>query len=221
MYFATQPKIEYDLKPQSFPFSSSDFTIANNFFRRVSMNEDSFGYIAYFNKYAIPNDMRIETLAEGIYGAPWYDWIIAISNNITNTYTDWPLSENALRVWAEEKYGNDIYSNTRYYEISEDVKNDAGTIFLKKGQKVDKTFYDGNFQYNSQDVNNTTITVAGNTISKGISVFEDETRINESKREIYILKRKYLFDFVQDLKKQSTYKKCSAYVNAKLKKTLV
>ena len=103
MYFATQPKIEYDLKPQSFPFSSSDFTIANNFFRRVSMNEDAFGYIAYFRKYAIPNDMRIETLAEGIYGSPWYDWIIAISNNITNTYTDWPLSENALRVWAEEE----------------------------------------------------------------------------------------------------------------------
>ena len=165
--------------------------------------------------------MRIETLAEGIYGAPWYDWIIAISNNITNVHTDWPLSENALRVWAEETYGNDIYSNIRYYEISEDVKNDAGTIFLKKGQKVDKTFHDGNFQYNSQDVNNTTITVAGNTISKGISVFEDETRINESKREIYILKRKYLQDFVQDLKKQSTYKKCSAYVNDKLKKTLV
>ena len=221
MYFNTQPKIEYDLKPQSFPFSSSDFTIANNFFRRVSVDEDAFGYIGYFNKFAVPNNVRIETLAEGIYGDAQYDWIIAISNNITNVYTDWPLSENALQVWAEEKYGSQIYSDIRYYEITEDVKNDAGTIFLKKGQKVDKTFYDGNFQYNSQDVNNTIITVAGNTISKGISIFEDETRINEAKREIYILKSEYLYEFVQDLKKQSTYKKCSAYVNNKLKKTLV
>ena len=221
MYFNTQPKIEYDLKPQSFPFSSSDFTIANNFFRRVSVDEDAFGYIGYFNKFAIPNNVRIETLAEGIYGDAQYDWIIAISNNITNVYTDWPLSENALQVWAEEKYGSQIYSDIRYYEITEDVKNDAGTIFFKKGQKVDKTFYDGNFQYNSQDVNNTIITVAGNTISKGISIFEDETRINEAKREIYILKSEYLYEFVQDLKKQSTYKKCSAYVNNKLKRTLV
>ena len=221
MYFNTQPKIEYDLKPQSFPFSSSDFTIANNFFRRVSVDEDAFGYIGYFNKFAVPNNVRIETLAEGIYGDAQYDWIIAISNNITNVYTDWPLSENALQVWAEEKYGSQIYSDIRYYEITEDVKNDAGTIFLKKGQKVDKTFYDGNFQYNSQDVNNTIITVAGNTISKGISIFEDETRINEAKREIYILKSEYLYEFVQDLKKQSTYKKCSAYVNKKLKRTLV
>ena len=221
MYFNTQPKIEYDLKPQSFPFSSSDFTIANNFFRRVSVDQDAFGYIGYFNKFAIPNNVRIETLAEGIYGDAQYDWIIAISNNITNVYTDWPLSENALQVWAEEKYGSQIYSDIRYYEITEDVKNEAGTIFLKKGQKVDKTFYDGNFQYNSQDVNNTIITIAGNTISKGISIFEDETRINEAKREIYILKSEYLYEFVQDLKKQSTYKKCSAYVNNKLKRTLV
>ena len=192
MYFATQPKIEYDLKPQSFPFSSSDFTIANNFFRRVSMDEDAFGYIAYFNKYAIPNDMRIETLAEGIYGAPWYDWIIAISNNITNVHTDWPLSENALRVWAEEKYGSQIYSDIRYYEISEDVKNDAGTIFLKKGQKVDKTFYDGNFKYNNEDVNNSVSTITGNSISQGISIFDDETRKNDAKREIYIIKSQFI-----------------------------
>ena len=221
MYFATQPKIEYDLKPQSFPFSSSDFTIANNFFRRVSTSEDSFSYIAYFNKYAIPNDMRIETLAEGIYGSPWYDWIIAISNNITNTYTDWPLSENALRVWAEEKYGSEIYSDIRYYEISEDVKNDAGTIFLKKGQKVDKTFYDGNYRYNNEDVNNSFTTVAGNAITSPISVFEDETRKNESKREIFILKSQFIRPLIAELKKQSTYKKCSAYISSKLKETQI
>ena len=221
MYFATQPIIEYDLKPQSFPFSSSDFTIANNFIRRVSMDEDAFGYIAYIRKYAIPDDMRIETLAEGIYGSPWYDWIIAISNNITNTYTDWPLSENALRVWAEEKYGSEIYSDIRYYEISEDVKNDAGTIFLKKGQKVDKTFYDGNFQYNSQDANNGIISIPGNTISSPVSIFDDETRKNDAKRQIYIIKSQFVKPLIADLKKQSTYNKCSAFVSKKVKETLV
>ena len=221
MYFATQPKIEYDLKPQSFPFSRSDFTIANNFFRRVSTNEDSFGYIAYFNKLAIPNDMRIETLAEGIYGAPWYDWIIAISNNITNIYTDWPLSENALQVWAEEKYGNQIYSDIRYYEISEDVKNDSGTVFLKKGQKVDKTFHEGNFQYNNEDTNNSISTIPGNTISSPVSIFDDETRKNDAKRQIYIIKSQFVKPLIADLKKQSTYNKCSAFVSKKVKETLV
>ena len=148
------------------------------------------------------------------------DWIVALTNNIINVYEDWPISNYSLQKWMESEY-SDPYGTISHYEIKEDVKNSKGTIFLKKGQKVDKTFYDGNFQYNSQDVNNTIITVAGNTISKGISIFEDETRINEAKREIYILKSEYLYEFVQDLKKQSTYKKCSAYVNKKLKRTLV
>ena len=220
MYLSILPNVKYDKKPQSFPFSESDFVVAKNFFRRFEVNPDVFSYAVFYNKHAIQHDERIETLAERVYNNPSLDWIIALTNNIINVYEDWPISNYSLQKWLESEY-TDPYGEISYYEIKEDVKNSKGTIFLKKGQKVDKTFYDGNFQYNSQDVNNTTITVAGNTISRGISVFEDETRINESKREIYLLKNKYLFDFVKDLKKQSTYKKCSAYVNSKLKKTLV
>ena len=220
MYLSILPNVKYDKKPQSFPFSESDFVVAKNFFRRFEVNPDVFSYAVFYNKHAIQHDERIETLAERVYNNPSLDWIIALTNNIINVYEDWPISNYSLQKWLESEY-TDPYGEISYYEIKEDVKNSKGTIFLKKGQKVDKTFYDGNFQYNSQDVNNTTITVAGNTISRGISVFEDETRINESKREIYILKNKYLYDFIQDLKKQSTYNKCSAYVNNKLKRTLV
>ena len=220
MYLSILPNVKYDKKPQSFPFSESDFVVAKNFFRRFEVNPDVFSYAVFYNKHAIQHDERIETLAERVYNNPSLDWIIALTNNIINVYEDWPISNYSLQKWLESEY-TDPYGEISYYENKEDVKNSKGTIFLKKGQKVDKTFYDGNFQYNSQDVNNTTITVAGNTISRGISVFEDETRINESKREIYILKNKYLYDFIQDLKKQSTYNKCSAYVHNKLKRTLV
>ena len=220
MYFSILPNLKYDKKQQSFPFSSSDHILVKNFFRRFQVNPDIFDYAVFYNKMIVENNMRIEQVADKVYGSSGLDWVVAITNDITNLYQDWPVSDYSLQKWVESEY-SDPYSTIRYYEIKEDVKNDKGTIFLKKGQKVDKTFHDGNFQYNSQDVNNTTITVAGNTISRGISVFEDETRINESKREIYLLKNKYLFDFVKDLKKQSTYKKCSAYVNDKLKKTLV
>ena len=220
MYFSILPNLKYDKKQQSFPFSSSDYILVKNFFRRFQVNPDIFDYAVFYNKMIVDNNARIEQVADEVYGSTGLDWVVAITNDITNIHHDWPVSDYSLQKWVESEY-TDAYSTTRYYEITKDVKNDVGTVFLKKGQKVDKTFYDGNFQYNSQDVNNTTITVAGNTISRGISVFEDETRINESKREIYLLKNKYLFDFVKDLKKQSTYKKCSAYVNSKLKKTLV
>ena len=68
MYFSILPNIKYDVKPQSFPFSSSDFVEVNNFFRRYSINEDIFDFSVFLNKYAVNQGIRIETLANGIYG---------------------------------------------------------------------------------------------------------------------------------------------------------
>ena len=125
-----------------------------------------------------------------------------------------------MQKWVESQY-SDPYSTIRYYEIKEDVKNSNGTVFLKKGQKVDKTFYDGNFKYNNEDVNNSVSTITGNSISQGISIFDDETRKNDAKREIYIIKSQFIKPLIADLKKQSTYNKCSAFVSKKVKETLV
>ncbi len=220
MYFSIVPNLKYDKKPQSFPFSSSDFVLVKNFFRRFEVNPDVFDYTVFYNKYAVENDTRIETLAERIYGSQNLDWVIALTNNIVNVYKDWPISDYSLQKWVEDQYDTP-YETTRYYEISEDVKNSNGTVFLKKGQKVDKTFYDGNYNYSNEDVNNSFTTVAGNTISRPVSIFEDETRINESKRSIYILKPRFIKPLVAELKKQSTYKKCSAYISSKLKETQI
>ena len=220
MYFSIIPDIQYDQKPQSFPFSNSDFVVAKNFFRRFQVNPDIFDYVAYYKKYAVENDMRIETLAETIYDNAGMDWVIALTNNITNIYTDWPISNYTLQKRLETEY-DDPYATIAYYEITKDVKNDSGTVFLKKGQKVDKTFYDGNFQYNSQDANNGIISIPGNTISSPVSIFDDETRRNDAKREIYIIKSQFVKPLIADLKKQSTYNKCSAFVSKKVKETLV
>ena len=220
MYLSILPNLKYDQKPQSFPFSESDFVLAKNFFRRFEVNPDVFSYSVFYNKYSIENDQRIETLAEKVYGSSSMDWIVALTNNIINVYEDWPISNYSLQKWMESEY-SDPYGTISYYEIKEDVKNSNGTIFLKKGQKVDKTFYDGNFKYNNEDVNNSVSTITGNSISQGISIFDDETRKNDAKREIYIIKSQFIKPLIADLKKQSTYNKCSAFVSKKVKETLV
>ena len=220
MYFSILPNLKYDKKQQSFPFSSSDHILVKNFFRRFQVNPDIFDYAVFYNKMIVENNMRIEQVADKVYGSSGLDWVVAITNDITNLYQDWPVSDYSLQKLVESEY-SDPYSTIRYYEIKEDVKNDKGTIFLKKGQKVDKTFYDGSFTYNNEDVNNSVSTIPGNTISKGISIFEDETRRNDVKREIYIIKGQFVKPLIADLKKQSTYNKCSAFVSKKVKETLV
>lgn len=220
MYFSILPNINYDLKPQSFPFSSADFVVVNNFFRRYTLSEDIFDYATYYGKYAVKDGERIDWVASNAYGDPELDWIVALVNNMTNVYEDWPMSNSALQEWAESTYGSDVYSQIAYYEISSDVKNSQNGVIYKKGQKVDLKFYNSNHDYNNGDISNTTITVSGQNISAPVTVWEDELRKNEAKREIYILKQPYIEPLLSELRKQSTYKKCSAYVNKKLKSTL-
>ena len=220
MYFSILPNIKYDVKPQSFPFSSSDYVEVNNFFRRYLINEDIFDYTVYLNQYAVNQGVRIEYIAEEVYGRPSLDWVIALTNNITNIYEDWPMDDNVLQEWAESKYGSTVYSDLAYYEISADVKNSAGLAVLKKGQKVDSKFYNESFSYHNGDAANTVITVNGSSVASPVTLWEEVMRGNEKKRKIWIIKPAYVDPLITSLKKQSKYGKCSAYLSKKLKTTL-
>jgi len=48
---------------------------------------------------------------------------------------------------------------------------------------------------------------------------EHYTAENEKKRQIYLLKPRYLTGFVDDFRKQNLYNKSGNYVNQQLKKT--
>ena len=220
MYFSILPNIKYDVKPQSFPFSSSDYVEVNNFFRRYLINEDIFDYTVYLNQYAVNQGVRIEYIAEEVYGRPSLDWVIALTNNITNIYEDWPMDDIVLQEWAESKYGSTVYSDLAYYEISADVKNSAGLAVLKKGQKVDSKFYNESFSYHNGDAANTVITVDGSSVASPVTLWEEVSRQNEEKRKIWVIKPTFIDPLINSLKKQSTYGKCSAYLSKKLKTTL-
>ena len=220
MYFSILPNIKYDVKPQSFPFSSSDYVEVNNFFRRYLINEDIFDYTVYLNQYAVNQGVRIEYIAEEVYGRPSLDWVIALTNNITNIYEDWPMDDIVLQEWAEDKYGSTVYSDLAYYEISADVKNSAGLAVLKKGQKVDSKFYNESFSYHNGDAANTVITVDGSSVASPVTLWEEVSRQNEEKRKIWVIKPTFIDPLINSLKKQSTYGKCSAYLSKKLKTTL-
>ncbi len=47
------------------------------------------------------------------------DWLVLISNNITNVRDQWPLSDNELYNYAVEKYGVEGLSQVAYHETTE------------------------------------------------------------------------------------------------------
>ena len=209
MFFNIVPDIEYDEKPISYPFSESDFVVAKNFFRRYKINDDIFQYAVFFKKYTIKDGERPETLAEKFYGNQFYDWVILLTNNMVNAQYDWPRTNYEIYRIVEEEF-DDPYSEISHYKIKETIGH------YQAGLHVDKTFYDSTHKLNiggSVQIKN------GNEIASPITVAEYYQEENEKKREIYLLKSRYLESFVKDFKKQNLYKKDDNYISQTLKKT--
>ncbi len=209
MFFKIVPNISYDEKPISYPFSESDFVVAKNFFRRYKINEDVFQYAVFFKKYTIVDGERPETLAEKAYGDQFLDWVILLTNNMVNAQYDWPRSNYEMYRIVEEEF-DDPYSEINHYEIRETIGQ------YQAGLHVDETFYNGTHKIN---INGTVTTKNGNEIASPVTVAEYYQAENEKKREIYLLKPRYLDSFVADFKRKNLYKKDDNFISQRLKKT--
>ena len=208
MYFSLVPDISYDEKPISYPFSESDFVTAKNFFRRYRINEDVFSYAVIFNKYTITDGERPDTLARKAYGDQFYDWVILITNNMVNAQYDWPLTNYTLYKTLEAEF-DDPYGTIRHYETYEIGPYPAGL-------HVDEEFYNKTHKLN---IDGAIVTKPGNTICRPVTIAEHYANENEKKREIYLLKRAYFRQFVDDFRKKNLYKKSDSYISQRLKKT--
>ena len=171
MYFSIIPNLAYDEKPIKYPFSESDFVTAKNFFRRYKVNENIFSNAVYFNKYAIRDGERADTLAKRFYGDQFYDWVILITNNMVNAQYDWPKSNYEVYKIVESEY-DDPYSEISYYETSAIGQFAAGL-------RVDETFYNGTHK---EYIDAAATTKKGNEICSPVTVAEDWQRENEKKR---------------------------------------
>ena len=142
MYFDFLPSIKYDVKPISYPFSESDYVVAKNFFRRYKINETAFNSAIFYKKYAIGDQVRLDQIAEIAYGNPFYDWVIALVNNMINPLYDLPMTETELRKHIESRYSNPYY-DTHHYEIINDEEqvNKFGKVLMPGGTWVDESFY--------------------------------------------------------------------------------
>lgn len=208
MYFSLIPNIEYDEKPIEYPFSTSDFVTAKNFFRRYRINEDVFSYAVIFKQYSIKDGERPDFIANKVYGNPFYDWVILLTNNMVNAQYDWPLTNYEMTKTLEAEY-DDPYGTIHHYETDEIGQFAAGL-------RVDEQFYNSTHKIN---IDGTVMTKNGNEICRPVTIAEWFTRENEKKREIYLLKPVYFRQFVDDFRKKNLYKQSSKFINQRLKQT--
>mgnify|MGYP001360208006 FL=1 len=201
-YFRELPNLRY---PSFLPekISSLDYIEVKNIFRRVKLRDDLQNYFTVFDKYEIPMNARPDNVAEDLYGNAQFDWVILTIAGILNVRNEWPLSNYDLYNYANNKYGESLNS-TRFFETTE-VKDSNGRLILPKGKVVDSNF---------------TIPKPGTPTASlnpvvGISNYEYETRLNEEKRKIFVLKEEYLQQFLSDMRQIMTYDNSSEFIDSR------
>tara|TARA_B100000131_G_scaffold245640_1_gene238488 strand:+ start:33 stop:692 length:660 start_codon:yes stop_codon:yes gene_type:complete len=208
-YFREIPDVAYQNFLSNSP-SSQSYLRVKNLFRRNKLRDDLQNVFTVFDKYEIMEDARPDTIAEELYGSSELDWVVLITAGIVNVRNEWPLSNKDLYYYALDKYGTDLNS-VRYYETTE-VKDSEDRLILPAGKVVDKTF-----TIPKPDTSNEE-TATLNPV-RSISNWEYETIKNNKKRSIYILKRRYLRQFLNDMRQIMTYKKSSERITPSLIKT--
>lgn len=204
MYFKELPDVSYP-SPLSDRRSDREYITVKNLFRRVKLRDDLIDQVTAFEKYEIRQGERPDIVAEEYYDNQDLDWLVLISNNITNVRDQWPLSDNELYNYAVEKYGVEGLSQVAYHETTE-VKDDIGRLIFPAGIRVDSDFTIPN-----PDVFDTTLNPV-----RAISNYEAESRLNDEKRSIILLKSNYVTQAILDLREELIYDKSSQKINNKL-----
>ncbi len=208
-FFRELPNIEY-LSVLSDRDSSLDYIKVKNLFRRVKVRDDLKKYFTIFDRVTVKDGARPDQVADIVYGNAELDWVVLITAGIINVNNEWPLSSYELYNYSLEKYGA-LLNATKHYETIE-IRDQKNRLILPKGKIVDSDF-------SIPNPNNPLTDLTGNAIRIGISYYEYETRLNEEKRQIDLLKPRYLDQFLKDMRKIMKYSRSSQYVSTRLIKT--
>ena len=174
--------------------SEGDYSVVKNFFKRAKLRDDIFQDLAFFTKYTVIGDDRPDTVATKIYDDPTLDWVVLLSNNIVNIQSEWPLGQAAFNTYVTEKYGDEttLYSGIHHYE-SREVKANDGTIIIPSGARVSVgqsvSFFD---EDSSQQIIRTDVAMP-------VTNYMFEEKLNDEKRNIFILKPIYLNILFDDI----------------------
>ena len=173
MYFRKLEKGFYDLKGNGNPKIVTDLMV------RVKVREKVINEMSLYDKYDVPSGERPEDTAFKHFGSAELHWVVLMTNNITDAYYDWPMSEQNFETFLQDKYTNP--DAIHHYETT---------------QSSGKTKANGPDDYSYLvEVNSD---AAG---AQSISNREYEQRLQDEKRQINLLNPSYLNTFIEEFNK--------------------
>ncbi len=217
-YFKELPNLQYQNFLSS-SLSSHSYITVKNLFRRNKLRDDLQNVFTVFDKYEIMEGARPDTIAEDFYGDSELDWVVLMTAGILNVRNEWPLSNRDLYEYTYELYGNELNS-VHHYETIE-IKDSEGKLILPKGKRVDKDFtvsyYDNGNYWTKTGIYNLSTNLNGSIGS--VTNWEYETIKNDKKRSIFLLRRMYLQQFLNDMRNIMVYQQSSQRIDDRLART--
>lgn len=111
MYFKQFPKIFYDFPQDS---TSTSLQILTDITTNVRIRKAILENVTIYDEYDIQEGETPEIIAEKVYGNPELHWVIMLANQRYDYLRDFPMTENELRQYMNDKY--DDINHVHHYE---------------------------------------------------------------------------------------------------------
>ncbi len=228
-YFKRIPNIDYVSRLPNAKIG--DYMKVKNLFKRGVLRDDIFQDLAVFTKYEISGDDRPDNVAFDFYGDSSLDWLVLLCNNIINIQSEWPMSQKSFDNYLINKYTQSgdsetdtydrIYNGVHHYETKQ-IKNSNDVEILAEGLTASPeytlTYYDwlvsGYVTLSKADDE-----IYNTSLLTQITNYEYEEKIENDKRNIFLLKPLYVSLVIDDLTDMMKYKKGSTeFISKSLKK---
>ena len=171
-YFSRFPTMIYDMK------NNGNYKLLPDILRRVKQRASIKQGQFVFDNYDVRDGEKPEDVAYRWFGDAQLHWVILMTNNITDRYYQWPMTQPQFAEFLTDKYGAGNEDSAHHYEVTQDSGRTSGQGPNDYSHKV---------EVNSDTDNATTITNR-----------EYEERQQDKYRSIKLLDRRYVQQFIEE-----------------------
>ena len=171
-YFERFPLMAYDVA------ADGNYKLLPNILKRVKLRTGLASGSFLFDAYDVIDGEKPEDIAFKIYGDPELHWVILMTNNVTDRYYQWPLTQPQFQEHLEDKYGAGNEDSVHHYEKTQDSGKTSSSGPNDFSHKVECNSDDGD-----PDI---------------ITNRQYEQRLQDKYRSIRLLDQKYLNTFIEE-----------------------
>ena len=153
------------------PVGDGSAKLCTDIMSRVRVRANMNKEIVMLDKYDVKENETPEIVADKHHGSVYYHWVVMLLNDISDVNHDWVKSTRQMQKYLFSKYTQTQLTETHHYEISQTSGDSTITI----------------------EVENSTYPSA-----TAITNYDYEIAINDSKREIDLLRNDFLTFFVDE-----------------------